>query len=124
MAYNIELADRIRHFLTFRTNLKIEEKKMFRGLTFMVNGKMCVSVSNDNLMCRFDPYLQDETAEKVGFQNMIMKGRKYRGYCYVSNIGYKAKKNFEYWLNLCLDFNDKASTIKRKNTSNAVLRDV
>ena len=28
---------------------------MFRGLTFMVNGKMCVSVSGDKLMCRFDP---------------------------------------------------------------------
>ena len=114
MAYNIELADRIRDFLATQSNLKIEEKKMFRGLTFMVNGKMCVSVSNDNLMCRFEPSLQDEVAERRGFQSMIMKGREYKGYCYVSDIGYKAKKDFEYWLHLCLDFNDKAKATKSK----------
>jgi len=114
MAYNVELADRIRDFLASQSNLKIEEKKMFRGLTFMVNGKMCVSVSNDNLMCRFDPSLQDEVAERKGFQSMIMKGRAYKGYCYVSKIGYEAKKDFEYWLHLCLDFNDRAKNTKSK----------
>jgi TfoX/Sxy family transcriptional regulator of competence genes len=113
MAYNIELADRVREFLATKPAIKVEEKKMFRGLTFMVNGKMCVSVSNDNLMCRFDPSLQDEVAERKGFQSMRMKGREYKGYCYVSESGYKAKKDFEYWLHLCLDFNDKAKATKR-----------
>ena len=95
MAYNIELVDRIRDFLALHSNLKIEEKKMFRGLTFMVNGKMCVSVSNDNLMCRFDPGLQDHIAEKKGFQPMIMKGKEYKGYCYINPDGFKAKKDFD-----------------------------
>jgi TfoX/Sxy family transcriptional regulator of competence genes len=113
MAYNIELADRIREFLLSKQNLKIEEKKMFRGLTFMINGKMCVSVSNDNLMCRFDPSLQDLIAEKKGFQPMIMKGKEYKGYCYINQDGFKAKKDFEYWVNLCLDFNDKAKSSKK-----------
>jgi hypothetical protein len=112
MAYNIALAGRIRDFLATQSNLKIEERKMFRGLTFMVNGKMCVSVSNDNLMCRFDPNLQDEVVERKGFQNMIMKGREYKGYCYVSENGYKSGKDFEYWINLCLDFNDIAKATK------------
>jgi len=114
MAYNISLANRIRKFLATHTNKKVEEKKMFRGLTFMVNDKMCVTVSNDNLMCRFEPALQDEVAEKNGFQPMITKGREYKGYCYVSENGYKLKKDFEYWLHLCLTFNDKAKTTKRK----------
>ncbi|HUZ58616.1 MAG TPA: TfoX/Sxy family protein [Hanamia sp.] len=113
MAYNIGLADRIRDFLATQTHLKIEEKKMFRGLTFMVNGKMCVIVSNDNLMCRFDPSLQNEVEKRKGFQTMIMKGREYKGYCYVSEEGYKSKKNFEYWLHLCLDFNGKAKSLKK-----------
>ena len=39
---------------------------MFSGLTFMVNGKMCVNVIGENLMCRFDPKLQEEVAE-IGF---------------------------------------------------------
>ena len=50
MPFNNNLADRIREFLSAKPNLKVEEKKMFRGLTFMVNDKMCVCVSNDNLM--------------------------------------------------------------------------
>jgi hypothetical protein len=108
MAYNTELADRIREFLLTKQHLKIEEKKMFRGLTFMVNDKMCVCVSSDNLMCRFDPNLLGELTERIGFKPMIMKGCEYKGYCYVSKDGYKTKNDLEYWLNLCLNFNKKA----------------
>jgi hypothetical protein len=113
MAYNIKLADRIREYLFGFADLEIEEKKMFRGLTFMVNGKMCVCVSGENLMCRFDPALTEEVAEKNGFQPMIMKGREYKGYCYISPDGIKTKKDFEYWVNLCLDFNERAKSSKK-----------
>jgi len=114
MAYDTNLANRIReHLLEFST-LKIEEKKMFSGLVFMVNGKMCINVSNDNLMCRFDPSLQEEVAEKNGFRPMIMKGRELKGYCYVSPVGFKQKKDFEYWIKLCLDFNGKAKGSGRR----------
>lgn len=68
MAYDTKLADRIREYLVDFPNLKVEEKKMFRGLTFMINGKMCVSVSGENLMCRFDPNLQEEVAKKKVFK--------------------------------------------------------
>ncbi|MEO8233618.1 MAG: TfoX/Sxy family protein [Ignavibacteriota bacterium] len=115
MAYDLTLADRVRVYLMKFPKLKIEEKKMFRGLTFMVNGKMCVSVSNDNLMCRFDPSLHDKVSARVGFKTMIMRGREYIGYCYVSQEGYRTKKDFESWLSLCLTFNDKAKATKRKN---------
>lgn len=114
MAYDINLANRIREHLLEFTKHKIEEKKMFSGLAFMVNGKMCINVSNDNLMCRFDPALQAETAERSGFLPMIMKGRELKGYCYVSPEGYRKKKDFEYWINLCLSFNAKAKASKKK----------
>ncbi len=48
MPYNTTLANRIRDYLLQFPTLKVKEKKMFRGLTFMVNGKMCISVSGDN----------------------------------------------------------------------------
>jgi len=115
MAYSIELADRVRKHLRSVPGLNIEEKKMFRGLAFLVNGKMCVNVSGQNLMCRFDPELQPLVSERAGFQRMIMKGREYQGYCYVSEEGYKSNTNFEYWMKLSLDFNEKAKTSKRKN---------
>ena len=81
----------------------------------MVNGKMCVSVSGDEMMCRFDPALQESVAEKDGFRKMIMKGREYKGYGYIKQDGIKAKKDFDYWINLCLEFNSKAKASKKKN---------
>ncbi len=113
MAYDIKVADRIREYLIKFPKLKIEEKKMFRGLSFMVNDKMCVSVSGENLMCRFDPALHNEVAEKNGFQAMIMKGKEYKGYCYIDAIGFKSKKDFEYWVNLCLEYNERAKSSKK-----------
>lgn len=114
MAYNTKLADRIREYLAGFSNLKIEERKMFRGLTFMINEKLCISISNENLMCRFDPVLQEEVAEKNGFQPMIMKGNELKGYCYVGSEGYKKMKDLEYWINLCLSFNAKAKASKKQ----------
>lgn len=113
MPYNITLADRIREHLVKFPNLKIEEKKMFRGLSFIINDKMCVNVSGENLMCRFDPSLQEDIAERNGFQPMIMKGKELKGYCYVNPIGFKSKKDFEYWINLCLDYNERAKSSKK-----------
>ncbi len=112
MAYSIELADRIREHLAAIPNLKVEEKRMFSGLAFMVNDKMCINVSGENLMCRFDPNLLEELAEKTGFLPMIMKGKQMTGYCYVEPEGFSRKEDFELWLNLCLDFNDRAKSSK------------
>ena len=112
MAYNEKLAERIRKALSHLP--KVEEKKMFRGVTFMVNGKMCVNVSGENLMIRFDPGLQETVASKKGYQPMIMKDREYKGYCYVSKEGFKSKKDFDYWIGLALDFNQRAKASKKK----------
>ncbi|MFL5740079.1 MAG: TfoX/Sxy family protein [Flavisolibacter sp.] len=115
MAYDIQLAEKIRDYLKQIPGLRVEEKKMFRGLTFMVNGKMCVSVSGENLMCRFDPQLQEEISRKNGFKTMVMRGKEYNGYCYVQPQGFNSKKDFEQWINLCLDFNKEAKSSKKKS---------
>jgi TfoX/Sxy family transcriptional regulator of competence genes len=112
MAYSEKLADRIRESLSHLP--KVEEKKMFRGLTFMVNGKMCVSVSGENLMCRFDPSMQDELAGKKGFKEMVMKGRVYKGYGYINPDGIRSKKDFEFWISLALEFNKHAKAGKKQ----------
>ena len=113
MPYDLKLADKIREYLRRFPELEIDEKKMFGGLAFMVNGKMCVNVSGQNLMCRFDPKLQDEIAEKKGYEPMIMKGKEYKGYCYINPDGIKAKKEFEYFVTLCLEFNKVAKSSKK-----------
>jgi hypothetical protein len=113
MAYDINLADRIRLHLAEIPRIKVEEKAMFRGLAFLVNGKMCINVSGENLMCRIDPEQRDKVSSRKGFIPMLMKGKELMGYCYVSPVGYKSKKDFEFWLQLCLDFNPKARSSKK-----------
>ena len=112
MAYNEKLADRIREALQHLP--KVEEKKMFRGVTFMVDDKMCVSVSGDEMMCRIDPEMHETAVEQNGCRPMLMKGKIYKGYIYVSEEAIKSKTDFDYWLNLCLSFNSKAKAAKKK----------
>lgn len=114
MAYNTTIADRVREKLTTYPELVIEEKKMFGGLAFMINDKMCVNVSKDRLMCRFDPVLEEEVALRTGYQRMDMKGRSYKGFCYVNPEGFEREEDFDFWINLCLDFNARAKSSKRK----------
>lgn len=112
MAYNEKLANRIREALAHLPD--VEEKKMFSGVAFMVNNKMCVNVSGDELMCRFDPAMQETVEKKTGFRTMIMKGRELKGYGFISEEGIKSKKDFDYWINLCLDFNKRAKASKKR----------
>src|SRR5664279_3550193 len=112
MVYNEKLAGRIRKAIQHLP--KVEEKKMFRGITFMVDGKMCVSVSGDEMMCRIDPELHDAAVEKNGCRTMFMKGREYKGYVYIGEEGIKSKKDFDYWINLSLDFNKRAKAAQKK----------
>src|SRR5690554_3755897 len=107
MAYDNNLAIRVREFLRKKEDFRVEEKKMFGGLAFMVNDKMCINVGESQLMCRFDPAHTQQLSERSGFLPMIMNGKEYKGYCYVNPIGYQSQKDFEFWLNLCLDYNGK-----------------
>jgi hypothetical protein len=113
MAYDTKLAEKIREYLNDATSLAVEEKEMFRGVTFMVDGKMCVCVSGEKLMCRFNPNMQDEVAAKNAVEPLMMKGKQYKGYCYVSPEGFKAKKDFKFWIDLCLDYNSQARAAKK-----------
>jgi TfoX/Sxy family transcriptional regulator of competence genes len=112
MAFDIKLADRIRNYLSNFPALRVEEKKMFGGLAFIVNKKMCINVSDENLMCRFDPQLQEMVLKKQGVEKMIMKGRELNGYCYVEPASFQTEKEFKFWVDLCLDYNEKAKSSK------------
>lgn len=90
---------------------------MFAVLNFMVNRKTCVCVSGENLMLRFNPNLQEELAELNGYETMLMKGKTYKGYCYINPDGYKNSKDFEYFMNLCLDYNKVSKKSKKRTTS-------
>jgi len=114
MAYDEKLADRIRQALSGPN--KVEEKKMMGGLTFMVNGKMCVGIYKGELMCRIDPAIYDEVLQKNGCHQMDFTGKPMKGFVLVNNEGIKTRKDFAYWINLSLVFNKKAKKAKKKKT--------
>ena len=114
MSYNEKLSNRIRKSLADIQN--IEEKMMFGGVCFMLNGKMCLGVTKDEMMCRIDPEVYQEALEKRGCRDMVFTGRAMKGYVFVSEEGMKTKKDFDYWINLCIAFNSKAKASKKKKT--------
>lgn len=111
MAYNEKLADRVREALADTPN--VEEKKMFRGVTFMVDDKMCVSVSGDELMLRLDPEITEQLAEENGTRPMVHGGRHMKGFIYISQERFRNKKDFDHWIKLALDFNPKAKASRK-----------
>lgn len=111
MAYNEKLANRIRQKFVDLNN--VEEKEMMGGLTFMYNNKMCVGIIKDELMCRIDPALHEAVVEKRGCRTMDFTKRPMKGYIMIDESGMKTKAEFDYWINLALDFNQKAKSSKK-----------
>ncbi|HLT06998.1 MAG TPA: TfoX/Sxy family protein [Cyclobacteriaceae bacterium] len=115
MSYDNPLAARVHDYLSQKEEIRVVEKKMFGGLAFMVNGKMCINVSGNRLMCRFDPALTEQLSHRQGFNPMVMKGKSYKGYCYVTPEGYLGEGDFSFWIELCLSYNKDAPIAKQRN---------
>lgn len=113
MAYNEKLADRTREIISL-THKKVEEKKMFGGLCFMVNDKMCVGVEKERLMVRLDPARYEEVIEKEGCKPMDFTGKIMKGFVFVDEEVLKTKKQLEYWVKLALEYNKIAKSSKKK----------
>jgi TfoX/Sxy family transcriptional regulator of competence genes len=112
MAYDHNLGDRIRERLADLRN--IEEKEMMGGLVFMYNGKMCVGIIKDEMMCRIDPEQHESLIEKRGCRTMDFTNRPMRGYVLIDDSGMKSQKDFEFWINLCLEYNSRAKVSKKR----------
>ncbi len=112
MAINDKLTGNIREALDDVRNVK--EKKMFSGIAFMVNDKLCIAVRGDNIMLRINPSIHDELVEKEGCSEMIMQKKSLKGYVVVNESVLKTRKQIEYWVKLALDYNPKAKLSKKK----------
>ncbi len=113
MAYNENLADRTREIIS-QTHKNVIEKKMFGGLCFMVNDKMCVGVEQARLMVRLDPDIYEEALEKEGCGPMDFKGKPMRGFVFVGMAALNTAKKLAYWVGLALEYNRKAKPSKKK----------
>ena len=85
MAYNEELADRIRISLDGQEG--VVERKMFGGVAFTIHGNMCCGVVNDNLMVRGGPDRLQPSLALPHARPMDFTGRPMKGFVYVGPEG-------------------------------------
>jgi len=113
MAYSEFLADRIRLSLR-ENNAGFEEKKMFGGLCFLVDDKLCVGVFDEELMVRIPPEKQDEYLLNEECRLLDESGRSMKGFLLISPEGIDLDEDLDKWVKLCLEFNPRAKSSKRK----------
>jgi TfoX/Sxy family transcriptional regulator of competence genes len=113
MKYDTKLADRIREALMHLPD--VEEKEMFRGVCFMVNGKMCVCVSGDEMLCRIGAGQMAAALENNYVRQMIMaRGKPANDFVFIGSEGFHHQKDFNHWIQLALTFNPLAKASKKK----------
>ena len=97
MAYDEDLADRIRELIAAQPG--VEEKRMFGGLAFLINGNMSVAVSaRGGLMVRVPPDETEKLLAREHVERMVMAGRESRGWLRVALDGVKTKRQLQSWV--------------------------
>jgi len=103
MAYDNELAGRIRTLLSGRTD--VAEQKLFGGLCFMVRGHMCCAVSGrGGLLVRLGPDAPAFLFSEPHAAPMEMRGRIMADYLRVAPDGYRNAADLKKWVARAVDF--------------------
>jgi TfoX/Sxy family transcriptional regulator of competence genes len=77
IAFSESLAERIRQRLARRKN--VEEKKMFGGIGFLLNGNMPVGVWKDSLIVRLGPEQSEEALKAAHASGLKLLQNRPRG---------------------------------------------
>lgn len=118
MAYDDKLALRVRALLTGKKG--ISEKKLFGGIAFLLEGKMCCGVLNDDLVARVS---LEDYATALGNRHvrpMDFTGRPMKGFVYVALPALRTTSALQAWLDQCTKFVD--SLPAKKQPRNAARR--
>jgi TfoX/Sxy family transcriptional regulator of competence genes len=102
MAYDAELADRVRDALGPRDGLT--ERKMFGGLSFMLRGNMCCGVVKDDLVVRVGQERFESALARPHARPMDFTGRPLSGMVYVGPEGHRSDDDLADWVKLGVDF--------------------
>ena len=102
MAFNEELAGRIRQGLARRKG--VEEKKMFGGIGFLLNGNMLVGVWKDSLCVRLDPEGYEDTLLEPHVSEFNITGRSMKGWVLVALAGVEGDGPVKAWIQRAVKF--------------------
>jgi hypothetical protein len=97
LAYDEELADRIRELVVSESELS--EKKMFGGLAFLIGGNMAVAASGQGgVLVRVDPAQSDKLVATTNARLMEMRGRAMQGWLRVEPEDVRTKRELAKWV--------------------------
>jgi TfoX/Sxy family transcriptional regulator of competence genes len=102
MAYNEELAERIRTIVG--NGPGISDRKMFGGIAFMLNGNMFCGITRDDLMVRVGAERFQEALASPGARPMDFTGRPMKGMVFVGPEGYGTDEQLRGWVEQTLEF--------------------
>lgn len=102
MAYDTDLSLRIRELLDNVSGL--EEKKMFGGVGFLVNGNMACGVHKDSLIVRVGPDGYQAALGKAHARVFDITGRPMTGWVMISTLGFATDTALSDWVQQGLDF--------------------
>src|SRR5262245_42981389 len=102
MAYDEDLADRVRNLVSARVGVK--ELKMFGGLGFTIAGNMAVGVIGDDLIVRLDPADAEKALGEDGVRQFDFTGRPMKGWIFVSHVRTADDEGLAEWVDAGTEF--------------------
>ncbi|WP_428144543.1 TfoX/Sxy family protein [Delftia acidovorans] len=91
----------------------VQEKRMFGCHVFMVNGKLCLGVEDDELLVRLPPSQHAAVAETPGLRPLSSKGQM-DGYFFIGPAAYATRQQWQHWIAQALAFNPHAKATPPK----------
>ena len=110
---NLITGERIADLLLTK-GVAFEQKRMFGGVCFMVDDKMCLGTYQGGLMARVGPEEADHLSRRLGASPMLHGGRAMVGYLMIEPEGYESDADLDFWVEQCLAYNPKAKSSKKK----------
>jgi TfoX/Sxy family transcriptional regulator of competence genes len=101
MAFSESLAGRIRRALARRKN--VEEKKMFGGIGFLLNGNLLVGVWKDSLCVRLGPEQAEEALLEPHVKEFDITERSMKGWVLVAPEGVEEDR-LKGWIQRAVKF--------------------
>ena len=97
MAYDTELADRIRELLSQEAD--VGERAMFGGLAFMVRGHMtAVASGQGGLMVRADPTATPKVVAETSATRAVMRGKEMDGWLRLPSADVATDTELQRWI--------------------------
>lgn len=102
MAFDENLAERIRQSLARRRN--VEERKMFGGLCFLLNGNLLVGIWKDSLIARLGPDEGEVALLEPHVRAFDVAGKPMRNWVLVEPQGVEGDEALKAWIERATKF--------------------